>query len=331
MNLQDFYNRINLNTDLSNISKNICNTYNLGDYISDKILEIGYEDFNYILTTSTNKYFIKILYIGRDDNEVREYAKRIDAISASNVNFPKIIKINNQIIYRLKFDMVEYRIMVFQYINGENLFTLKAIPNNKELQEIARQMKYIHAIDLKPEFIYDSWAICNFTNEFNKKEKVLPDKYISKIHFLYDEYKNINMGNLKHTFVHGDIMNTNVMKDDNNKLWIIDIAVSNYLPRITDLAVSIANLCIVRNNLEESINRIKVFLKEYTLNNELTAYEKENLKLFYQITNAMYILQSSYQKSIGNNSEENEYWFTKGCTGLEFSNKKEFIKVFDEL
>ena len=38
MELQDFYNRINLNTDLSNISKNICSTYNLGKHISDKII-----------------------------------------------------------------------------------------------------------------------------------------------------------------------------------------------------------------------------------------------------------------------------------------------------
>ncbi len=192
-------------------------------------------------------------------------------------------------------------------------------------------MKYIHNIDLKPEFIYDSWAICNFINEYDKKKNILPDKYVNKFQLLYNEYKNINMNNLQHTFVHGDIMNTNVMKDDINKLWIIDIAVSNYLPRITDLVVTMANLCTIKDNIEESINRISIFLKEYTLNNKLTKYEKANLKLFYEITNAMYVLQSSYQKSIGNISEENEYWFTKGCTGLEFSDKKEFIKVFDEL
>ena len=33
-----------------------------------------------------------------------------------------------------------------------------------------------------------------------------------------------------------------VMKDNNGKLWIIDFAVSNYMPRIVDLAVSSCNL-----------------------------------------------------------------------------------------
>ena len=61
--LREFAKRINLNTDLDNISKEICNEYNLGQYISDTIIEIGYEDFNYILETSSGKYCVKIFNI----------------------------------------------------------------------------------------------------------------------------------------------------------------------------------------------------------------------------------------------------------------------------
>lgn len=43
---QEFKDRINLNTDLSNISKQICIKYELGDYISDSIITVGYEDFD---------------------------------------------------------------------------------------------------------------------------------------------------------------------------------------------------------------------------------------------------------------------------------------------
>ncbi len=49
---EEFANRINLNTDLSNISKIICNKYNLGEYISDAVITVGYEDFNYTLKTT---------------------------------------------------------------------------------------------------------------------------------------------------------------------------------------------------------------------------------------------------------------------------------------
>ncbi len=58
--LKDFNKRIGLNTDLKNISIEICKLYNLGDFISNELIEIGYEDYNYFLTTSVGKYCVKI-------------------------------------------------------------------------------------------------------------------------------------------------------------------------------------------------------------------------------------------------------------------------------
>lgn len=57
--LKEFAKRINLNTELDNISKQICNQYNLGEYTSDTVIEVGYEDFNYILETNTRKVLCK--------------------------------------------------------------------------------------------------------------------------------------------------------------------------------------------------------------------------------------------------------------------------------
>ena len=57
------------------------------------------------------------------------------------------------------------------------------------------------------------------------------------------KFDYIDFTKLEHSFVHGDIVSSNVMRDKNGKLWIIDYAVSNYLPRIVDLAVSAYNLC----------------------------------------------------------------------------------------
>ena len=58
--LQDFNKRIGLNTDLKNISEQICNKYNLGNFVSNELITIGYEDYNYYLTTSKGKYCVKI-------------------------------------------------------------------------------------------------------------------------------------------------------------------------------------------------------------------------------------------------------------------------------
>ena len=74
---QEFYDRINLNTNLENISKEICKKYNLDDYISDELILVGYEDFNYILNTTKGKYCVKIFNKERTNKDVNNYIDRI--------------------------------------------------------------------------------------------------------------------------------------------------------------------------------------------------------------------------------------------------------------
>ena len=45
---------------------------------------------NYILTTSKNKYFVKILYNGRDENEANDYLERLSSVCATDISFPKL-------------------------------------------------------------------------------------------------------------------------------------------------------------------------------------------------------------------------------------------------
>ena len=130
------------------------------------------------------------------------------------------------------------------------------------------------------------------------------------------------MKRLPHAFTHGDIISTNVMKDNNGKLWIIDFAVSNYLPRIVDLAVSSCNLCLNPDSIKETRSKTKMILKEYEKYNKLTDYEKEVFPIFFDIANAMGILQISYLISQGEASEEDKFWYDESEKGLEFSDKE---------
>ena len=163
--LQDFNKRINLNTDLKNISEQICEYYNLGYFISNKLIPIGYEDYNYYLTTSTGKYCVKIFSKNRDKEEIKKYLERIEAVAKSNVNSPKPLLVNNKVYLSLDYNNNHYDLCVFEYINGKNYFELGKNPTKDEIKEIARLTVLINNIDLKPVFIYDSWAIINFEKE----------------------------------------------------------------------------------------------------------------------------------------------------------------------
>lgn len=258
-NMNNFNERINLTFDLSIISKKICDKYVLGNYQSNELIQNGYEDYNYVLTTTKDKYFIKIFSKDRIQKEIDDYINKIKEISCIPINYPKLI-VNELII--LKIGQITFKLCIFEYINGSNYFQLKQSMSNCELIDLVKQVTVFQNIKDNSDFIYDSWGVNNFIKEYELKKQSLPNQYIKVFNDLINEYKSIDLSKLSYSFVHGDIRSTNIMKDVNNKIWIIDFAVSNYLPRIIDLAVIASDLCI-KNDIKETVNRIKLVLDIY--------------------------------------------------------------------
>ena len=86
--LHDFGKRINLNTDLKNISEEICKNYNLGTYISNEVIATGYEDYNYVLDTTKGKYCVKIFNKNRTQKDLNDYLDRIRIVAKTGTNAP---------------------------------------------------------------------------------------------------------------------------------------------------------------------------------------------------------------------------------------------------
>lgn len=325
--LQDFNKRIGLNTDLQNISKKICESYNLRDFISNELITIGYEDYNYYLTTSSGKYCVKIFSKIRTEEDVKNYLDRIRAVANSEINAPKPLMVNNDITLSLDYEGNHYDICVFEYINGKNYFELGEKPSKDVIKEIARQTAMINNLDLKPVFIYDTWAIVNFAKEYNQKREYLSDDYKDEFDRLLVELNNIDFTNLPKAFVHGDIISTNVMLDENEKVWIIDFAVSNYLPRIIDLAVIACNMCLDEKSKDNTYENIALLINEYNKYNQLTEYELKVFRIFYRLANAMHILQPQYIIKTDGDSDENQYWLNEGIIGYSYSEDESFEKI----
>lgn len=316
--LEEFYNRINLKPDLSKLSKIICQEYNLGQYISEEIL-VGYEDFNFILTASTGKFCVKVFNKYRTYEDVKKYIDRIELANSLNINTPKVYNCDSGILCEIVLNDTKFRLCVFEYIEGKSFYDLNEIPTQMEIKNIIEQMAQIHNAKLESGFIYDKWTITNFEKEYEEKGKYLNHKYNEIFKSLAHKIASVKFEKLPTSFVHGDIISSNVMKDNNNKLWIIDFAVSNYLPRIVDLAVTSCNLCLNPKSIDKTIESTKMILTEYQKYNKLTDYELECFPLFYDLANAMGILQISYLNSLGEASKEDEFWLTESEKGLSFS------------
>ena len=325
--LQDFNKRIGLNTDLKNISEQICSQYNLGGFISNELITIGYEDYNYYLTTTKGKYCVKIFNNIRTRQDIVNYLERIRVVANSQINAPKPLKINNDIVLELDYKKNHYDICVFEYIDGKNYFELNQKASKEIIKELAKQTAMINQLDIKPDFIYDSWAIINFEEEYKNKREYLSDKYKEEFDKLLTKFKCIDLDKLPKGFVHGDIISTNVMLDSTNKVWIIDFAVSNYLPRIIDLALISCNMCLDNSSKENTYENIALLVSEYNKYTPLSEYELSAFRTFYKLANAMHILQTQYIIKTDGDSAENKYWLNEGIVGYSFSDDEKFLKI----
>lgn len=325
--LQNFNKRIELNTDLKNVSEQICSYYNLGEFISNELITIGYEDYNFYLATSKGKYCVKIFSKIRTTEDIKNYLERIRAVANSEISSPKPLVVDGDISLSLDYEDNHYDICVFEYISGNNYFQIGENPSAEAIREIAKQTALINNLDIKPEFIYDTWAIVNFEKEYLQKRQYLSAKYKDEFDQLLIELKNIDFDKLPKGFVHGDIISTNVMLDNNSKVWILDFAVSNYLPRIIDLAVTSCNMCLDEKSKDKTYENITLLLSEYNKYNQLTDYELEVFGTFYKLANAMHILQPQFIIQTDGDSKENQYWLNEGIIGYSFSEDERLSKI----
>ncbi len=315
--MEQFYKRIGYQGNLSEISKIICKDFNLGEFKSDKLIKVGYEDFNFRIETTKGRYFVKIFSNSRTDEGCSRYLDIMLKAIEKGVSFPKLYKSEQGYLHTIKMGKINLRLVVMQFIDGESYFDLRIKPNSDEIKELARQTALINSISIWPSFTYDSWAIVNFLKEYEEKSKYLSLRDSNKINPLIQSFKNAELDKLPHCFVHGDIIVTNVIRDRKGKIWIIDFSVSYRYPRIQEIAIIACNLLFDEDSKKNSENNLKIFLNEYQKHIRLTPRELEILPSYIKFAHAMHILEANYAKVVNkNNTKENEYWLNQGRAGL---------------
>lgn len=319
-----FFDRIDKIDDINILSSLVCSEYNLGKLKSTKVIEIGYEDFNAIIDTETGKYLMKVFRNSRDDIEVRECIKRTNIAGTNNVPTPKVYHNSKGELFSIvNIENSRFRVAVIEYIDGKNFFDLGRKPTDNELQEIVDIAGKLNKIDYKPSFIYDTWAITSFISEFKKKEKYLTEEHLKLVKPIYEKFKNFDYEMLPKSYVHGDMMSTNLMIDKNNKIWLIDFSVSNYTARLNEIVIICDDIALITGNKEKSKSRIKKAFKLWCDKVEATSLEMKSFKILFDVANAINVVNASYEKHIGNMSEETEMHLNAGLFGLTLFNNNE--------
>lgn len=293
--------------DLRPVFDLVVKDYKLGDFISSKKIEMGYEDNNHILETTSGKYFLKIFGGYRDLEECKRYIGIIEKALAAGVNHPKMYQSNQRSLFRI--DELNLNMALFELVDGTTFYESGLTPTEEDAKRVIKEATKIDKISDKPSLVYDEWAITGAVSEYEIAKPHLSDKEKKIIGPLVKKFKEINVKGLPHTFVHGDITTTNTMKTVNGDIYIIDFAVTNYYPRIMELA-------LLKCNLLQSFD-LDFIVSEYEKEIKLTDLEHKELPLFVNLAHAMHVIGASKEKFVHENtSEENEYWLREGKEGL---------------
>lgn len=318
-----YYERIDKIANIDILSSLVCDRYNLGSLIDTKVIEIGYEDFNAVINTSSGKYLMKVFCNSRDEEEVINCINRLDIVGINKISVPKVYRTSNdKTLAIITIDNSKFRLALIEYIKGKDYYNLYENPTFTELDKIVDIAGQLGKIEYKPKFVYDSWAINNFCNEFEKKEKYLNNENKELLKPIYNNFKIFNYDDLPKSFVHGDMRSTNVMKDINGKIWLIDFSVSNYTARLNEITVICSALALVINDKEESEKRINFAFEKWCEKVSATDFEKKAFKLLFSVTCAINIMNSNYEKAIGNTSDETEMHLNAGIFGLTLFNNE---------
>ena len=315
---QNFLDRINFKGEITDLLTRVCADFGIGEYVSHQIVSTGYEDCNITLTSENKKVFVKIFGSFRDEENCKRYINLMTKVIDAGVNHPRLFQSPTGYLYKYKNNSgLTTFLCLMEFIDGNSFYDLGACPTQEETIEITKQAAIINSLDIKPVFAYDSWAIENFLKENEVISEYLDKDTKSLVQPLVEEFRNIDFDSLPHSLVHGDLIKTNVLRSEDNKIYLIDFSVANFYPRIQELAILLCNLFFDPNNLSDFDKTYDLVLRTYQEKISLTQRELNLLPLYIKLAHAMHIIGATREKELnGNNSEENEYWLNQGKIGL---------------
>lgn len=320
---EKYTNRIPKSIKVKEVCIKICQDFHLGNFIKYEIVVTGYQDFNIILKTSTNNFFVKIFNKYRSRKDCETLTDINLQMNKNGVNCPKIYPYNkNQFLYEYQSGNSVVFLLVQEFIYGINFHIRKSTPNNNEIKTIIKQISNIQAIsNINKNYVYDSWYFGNIEKEFAKRKYILQPIEINILQKIIKKFQKIDFDKLPKSFVHGDLTKENVIKDKNGKIWFIDFSVANIYPKILEIAVINTHLIINYSDQAETNSNRNLVINEFEKNQKLSQQEKNYLPSLELTIYAIEYLICIYELRKNNDySEENLFYIRSSTKGLLTSN-----------
>lgn len=292
----------------------IVEAYDIGTLVGYSVIEVGYEDCNVIITTDQGCFLAKMFAKTRKPEEITRYTDTMKRVVNAGVYHPELLTtVDGEITYADS----GVALVLMCFVDGKTFFELERAPNVEERRAIVEQAAKINTIDYRPPYLFDSWAIPNIDDMFERVRQFITADDLILVKHAIDRYRAVPVNELPHCFVHGDFTKTNVLKVSDGSIYILDFSVANRYPRIQELAVIAASLMYDEDDKKSLVDKCRIIADEYSQFNELTKLERQHLPAYALAGVAMEFIGAHQEKYInGNDTGETDYWLNLGRSGL---------------
>ena len=299
-------------TGLPGLVAHVARQYCLGDVHGWQVLTTGYEDCNIDLRAERARVVVKV-FTGSRAGIAARTAGLITRAQAAGVRHPVL---HRDPAGSFVHGHQAHQVIVMDFVPGRSLYDLRRAPRGDELAAVIGQAVRIHAIDARPEFVFDPWAITNLVPMAARAGGQLDPQLRRLVNQAITETARIDRQALPGALIHADLTKGNVLIGPDGKVTVLDFAVANRFPRVQELAVIAANL--THGAPDPLPARIETVAAMYSAAAPvpLTSAEHDALRAFGLAAAAMELLGALSEWQSGNHSPETGYLIGLGTAGL---------------
>ncbi len=329
LNTVNLLGRVDSRIDKADLVKQTARIYELGRIKEYRQIHEGFEDYNIKLKTNKGTFLVKVFSQYKSFRHVKDNIQGLLNFASDGVEVPRLKK--NQLgeyLFYYETKETSALICVMEFFMGKSFLKWGLEPKMEEIYRVVKNMALINRSKFKPLGIYDVWNVVNLEAEFAKKSEFLSSEDRKLILPLVRWIKKIDFKKYKQGTIHGDLQRSNILKNKNGELRVIDFSVMEYNAVVIELAVFLGLFCINPKKKDTETELRKIYsevLKEYQKYNKLPKKDLIILPKLLAATYAINNLASSYEMNgKGNNSEETKYWIELGREGMKLMEKVHF-------
>lgn len=313
--MNEFLFRIDIACPLEDLLVCVADEYHLGAIRSHDILPNGYQELNVLLVTTAGRFVVKIFSKEKTLQRVQDNVWGYLTFRKDGVSMPTLRKTSHEkYIFSTEGKRRTTHLIVMDYFEGSYLYPNQA--TDSDVASLAQHMTIIHTHTKRIHRYYDTMGIVNVVSQYKKFKHYLSPNLLNLIQPVINEFSDINLGNFRHSIIHGTFEPKNILKNTNGDLCFLDLGCMDYNASIVDIATFLANYTIDMNGKDKQ-KRIDLILNAYQTQNSLSVNELRSIPILVRAQYATIVVRTNYYiRKKHDTTSQTQNWLAFGRRGL---------------